>query len=175
MDSQIILTGFESPGHREKEFLDRFESDLRAAVQDMGGDSQLIRITVTNSYTAVMFGNLTAFRLRIRGKLHYISIPLILADLIPNDVPSKKPSKDEKYFRVFITDKHPLDSYTNFLRNVIGETVNRYPKEWDCCSRYLDCSDAKTCIHPDKAFALSCGYRKILSSGRIFYGKNRNI
>ena len=27
----------------------------------------------------------------------------------------------------------------------------------------------------DKAFALGCGYRKILSSGRIFYGNNRNI
>ena len=148
----------------------------------MGGDSSLLSITATKptkfsagGYTVVKFGNLTAFRIRIRGKQHYISIPTSLADLIPTDAPCKKPTKNEKYYRVLITDEYPFESYTPFLVNVVSETVNRYPKEWDCCSRYLECSDAKTCVHPDKAFALGCGYRKILSSGRIFYGNNRNI
>lgn len=175
MSSQITLAGFESPEYREKEFLSIIESDLRAAVESMGGDGQLMKITVTNSYTAVMVGKLTAFRLRIRGKRHYISIPLSLADLIPADAPSRKPTKNEKYYRVFITDKHSFESYIPFLVNIASETVNRYPKEWDCCSRYLECSDAKNCVHPEKAVALCCGYRKILGSGRIFYGKNRNI
>lgn len=175
MDNQIAFMGFEAPGYHEKEFLSSVESDLRAAIEAMGGDSQLMSISTTTSYTAVMFGNLTAFRLRIRGKQHYISIPTIFSDLIPGNAPTKKPSKNEKYWRVLITDGHPLGTYTDFLIGVVGETVNRYPKEWDCCSRYLECSDAKTCTHPNKAFALGCGYRKIMSSGRIFYGKNRNI
>lgn len=175
MDSQITLTGFEPSEHLEKEFLATIESNLRAAVEEVGGDSQSMKISVTSSYTAVLFKDLTAFRLKLRGKLHYIFIPLTLSDLIPNDAPYKKPPKGEKYYRVLITDEHPIDSYTSFLVDVVGETVNRYPKEWDCCSRYLACSDAKKCVHPDKAFALVCGYRKILRSGRIFYGKNRNI
>lgn len=182
MDSQIALTGFESPEYHEKEFLSTFEFDLRVAVESMGGDSSLLSVTATKptkfstgGYTVVKFGNLTAFRIKIRGKQHYISIPLSLADLIPVDAPSKKPTKSEKYYRVSITNEHSLESYIPFLVNIVSETVNRYPKEWDCCSRYLECSDAKTCVHPDKAFALGCGYRRILSSGRIFYGKNRNI
>lgn len=175
MDSQIALIGFEAPEHHEKEFLLSIEPDLRAGIEAMGVDSQMMAISVTNSYTAVMFEKLTAFRLKIRGKQHCIFIPLPLADLIPNDVPSKKPSKDEKYYRILITKEHPIDSYKDFLAKVVAETVNRYPKEWDCCSRYLECSDAKTCTHPDKTFALGCGYRKIMSSGRIFYGKNRNV
>lgn len=175
MDNQIAFTGFEAPEYHEREFLSRIAPDLRATIEDMGGDSQLMKVSVTISYTAVMFGNLTAFRLRIRGKQRYISIPLTLADLIPNDAPTKKASTGEKYCRVLITDEHPLDSYTSFLINVVGETVNRYPKEWDCCSRYLECSDAMTCTHPDKVFALGCGYRKILGSGRVYYGKNRNV
>lgn len=174
MDSQIALTGFESPEYHEKGFLSTIESDLRVAVESMGGDSNLLSITA-GGYTVVKFGNLTAFRIRIRGKQHYISIPLSLADLIPVDAPSKKPTKSEKYYRVSITDEHSLESYIPFLVKIVSETVNRYPKEWDCCSRYLECSDAKTCVHPDKAFALGCGYRRTLSSGRIFYGKNRNI
>ena len=169
MSSQITLTGFESPEYHEKEFLTIIETDLRAAVESIGGDGSLLSITTTK------FGNLTAFRIKIRGKQHYISIPLSLADLIPVDAPSKKPTNSEKYYRVLITDEHSAESYIPFLVNVVSETVNRYPKEWDCCSRYLECSDAKTCVHPDKAFALGCGYRKILSSGRIFYGSNRNI
>ena len=96
MDSQITLTGFESPEHHEKEFLSTIESGLRAAVKSMGGDSSLLSITATKptkfsagGYTVVKFGNLTAFRIRIRGKQHYISIPTSLADLIPTDAPCK--------------------------------------------------------------------------------------
>lgn len=44
-----------------------------------------------------------------------------------------------------------------------------------CCSRFEKCSDAKTCLHPDKLLSLSCQYRKNLESSRIFYGKNRNV
>lgn len=182
MDSQITLTSFESPEYHEKEFLSTIESNLRAAVESMGGDSSLLSITTTKptkssagGYTVVKFGSLTAFRLKIRGKQHYISIPMTLSDLIPNDAPSKKPTKNEKYYRIYVSDEYLLEGYTPFLVNVVSETVNRYPKEWDCCSRYLECSNAKSCVHPDKAFALSCGYRKILSSGRIFFGENRNI
>lgn len=44
-----------------------------------------------------------------------------------------------------------------------------------CCSRYVECSDAQKCIHPDLSIALSCQYRQNLLNGRIFYGKNKNI
>ena len=36
------------------------------------------------------------------------------------------------------------------------------------------CSDEKQCVHPDPAFVLGCGYRKVLASGRGFCGKKRN-
>lgn len=182
MNNQIMLTGFEAPEYHEMKFLSTVESDLRAAIEAIGGDSSLMSIKSTKptkfksgGYTVLKFNVFSAFSLRICGKQHYISIPPSLSDLIPIDAPRKAPAKDEKYYKILITDDHPLDSYKDFLVNVVAETVNRYPKEWDCCSRYLACSDAKACVHPDKAFALGCGYRRILSSGRIFYGKNRNI
>ena len=76
---------------------------------------------------------------------------------------------------MLIDGEHPAESYIDFLAKIAGETVNRYPKAWDCCSRYLECSDAGKCVHPNRVFALDCGYRKILASGRIFYGERRNI
>ena len=43
-----------------------------------------------------------------------------------------------------------------------------------CCSRYVECSDAKKCTNPSFMMALSCAYKKNLEAGRIFYGKNKN-
>lgn len=44
-----------------------------------------------------------------------------------------------------------------------------------CCARYEQCSDAKKCIHANQLYSKACEYRKNLESGKIFYGKNKNI
>lgn len=46
---------------------------------------------------------------------------------------------------------------------------------FDCCSRYLACSEAGHCTHPDIMFAGQCTYRQKLRTGRIFYGEKRNV
>ena len=46
---------------------------------------------------------------------------------------------------------------------------------FDCCSRYLACSEAGHCTHPDIMFAGQCTYRQKLRTGRIFYGTERNV
>jgi len=43
-----------------------------------------------------------------------------------------------------------------------------------CCSRFLECSDAKRCIVTDESFSVLCTYRENLENNRIFYGKNAN-
>lgn len=47
-------------------------------------------------------------------------------------------------------------------------------ERFGCCSKYIDCSDSKKCVHPDYVFATACQYKTNLESGRIFYGKNKN-
>lgn len=41
-----------------------------------------------------------------------------------------------------------------------------------CCSRYAACSDARSCLIPDRDYSRNCNYRKSLEQGHIFYGKN---
>lgn len=175
MDEQITLSGFESPEYYEVQYLNSVFHSLQNAVANQGVDGQALTYSSTSGYTVVSFLKLTCFRLRIRGKQCYISIPLVFLDLIPSMFPQKRLQSEPKYIRILIDEKHTIDSYTDFLVQIAGETINRYPKGWDCCSRYLECSNARACIHPDKTFALECGYRKILNSGRVFYGENRNI
>jgi len=174
-NGQITLGGFEKPNSKEADFLHSIWASMEAAVEEAGADKKLLTNGTVDSYTVVKLGNLTICRLRFRGKQHYIALPTIFKDLIPEGTPYKSVKSELKYIRVLIDEERPLESYHNLLIKAATESVNRYPKEWDCCSRYMDCSNAKTCTHPDKGFALGCGYRRILSSGRVFYGKNRNI
>lgn len=67
------------------------------------------------------------------------------------------------------------EKYKYMLQEVLRSIVERGSKEFDCCSRYVECSDARRCIHPDPAFGIKCGYRKNLREGRIFYGKNSTV
>ena len=182
MDNQFAIAGFEPAEYQETRFLSSIFPTLQSAIADCGGDPADLFYKSTASapgsssgYTVVYLYQLTVFRLHLRGRQHYIMLPLIFSDLIPAEYPTKQVKSDEKYKRILIDHEHSVESYTDFLLQITGEAMNRYPQEWSCCSRYMECSDAKSCIHPDKAFALGCGYRRVLNSGRVFYGVNRNI
>lgn len=44
-----------------------------------------------------------------------------------------------------------------------------------CCGFYLECSNAKHCIHENMLYSTACAYRKNLEQNKIFYGMNKNI
>ncbi len=48
-------------------------------------------------------------------------------------------------------------------------------ESFGCCSRYMECSNQKKCIHPDIKEAQGCIYKHNLEEGRIFYGKNCTV
>ncbi len=182
MSNQISLAGFEPISQSETDFLAGLRPAMEAAVEANGGSPSSLTITSTRptkfasgGYTVVKLNEFTAFRLKLRGKQQYVSVPTFFADLIPADWPQSIVAAEPKYIRLPVNETRPVSVYADFLVRVAGETVNRYPKEWDCCSRYEECSNARQCVHPDKAFALSCGYRKILNSGKIYFGANRNV
>lgn len=95
---------------------------------------------------------------------HYPDIPLI-----------KK--KHETTTRAIISVAN--SKLKEFFSFVIKAVLDKYFKEgsdsYGCCHLYMECSDAKKCLHENKLYARSCIYGRNLAQGRIFYGKNRNI
>lgn len=111
--------------------------------------------------------------LQIGGKLKkYISIPTSILRRLDN---YRRFAGSDPYTKIFISDFSEAVNYAALAKCATQVVIDRLPVEFDCCSRYLQCSDAKSCTHPDKEFSLKCGYRKILKSGRIFYGESRNV
>lgn len=65
-----------------------------------------------------------------------------------------------------------------FMEKLVRHAIEHYlspENPFGCCSRYMQCSDAKKCVHPNKLYSTACAYRHNLEHGRIFYGKNKNI
>lgn len=66
----------------------------------------------------------------------------------------------------------------DYISNNIFYCLANYESSssFGCCNRFMECSDAKRCVHENKLYSMGCKYRKLnLDQGRIFYGKNRNV
>lgn len=82
-------------------------------------------------------------------------------------------SKDG-YSKIYLSTFDDVKKYSSLLQEIL-QAVMRNLREFDCCGRYMECSNAKQCTHPDPEYALKCGYQFILQDGRIFYGSNRTV
>lgn len=136
-------------------------------------DPKHLQLDQKKNYSSISFQSSLIARLCFRGSNSYFSIAYQYKDLLPF-CPDEPTAKDFIRVQVDATGSD-FDQYVSVFSEILKITLDRIPKEYDCCSRYLECSNNKKCLHPDKDFALTCGYKKIMASGRIFYGENRNI
>ena len=148
---------------------------LKDAVAKVVAESELplnnLFIRKNSGYYSVVFFD--GVVLQVGGKRKkYISLPTSILRRMES---YRHLAADKEYTKIFIADFSEVTNYEAFAKCAMQVVIDRMPVEFDCCSRYLECSDAKSCTHPDKEFSLKCGYRKILKSGRIFYGRNRNV
>ena len=114
------------------------------------------------------------FQIRIRKKTNYILIPEKYEFLVPSDIKISKSKSNPGMVRLPIHSYKDISKYVPVLCSLLDSLCRQY-RNFGCCSRYEECSNAKKCIHPDPKFALACWYRYNLLDGKIFYGKNKNI
>lgn len=82
---------------------------------------------------------------------------------------------DSEKIKIALNNNPPVETWVNPIKAATQATLEVLPKDFSCCHLYMQCSDAKQCVHQDKSFAFGCFYRKQLLHGKIFYGANRNI
>lgn len=122
--------------------------------------------------------DILAFRICCRGNHHYFGISNAYTDCAPVEINRRitKDGRSDGYVNYeFDPTASGIAEFSVFLSSVLEAAISSVQKEFDCCSRYEECSNAKRCVHLHPGMAISCGYRKILKSGRIFYGPRRYI
>ena len=175
MSNQISFTGFEAPHEKELAAYNSILSKLQAAANELGANPDNILIKHGKSYSSVWYGSVLSFRIKLRKNARYIEVPAKFMDRIVNNLPEDQCAMSSDSFCKISLSSELAANYSDLLVQILKSTINDLPKEWDCCSRYMECSNAKKCVHPDPAFALGCGYRKTLAAGKIYYGDNRNV
>ena len=94
---------------------------------------------------------------------------------VPATAIIRQTSSDNGFFHVIFNQDD--DSIYSYIENNIIFCLENYSsgESFACCSKYVDCSDARKCLHENKMYAMKCKYRKNLEAGKIFYGVNKNI
>lgn len=95
---------------------------------------------------------------------------------VPVDAETKISKTDNSNVQVIL----PIDSpnLLDYIKQNVEYALDNYTSKassFGCCSLFVECSDAKHCIHENKLYSKACEYRKNLEMGRIFYGKNKTI
>ncbi len=77
---------------------------------------------------------------------------------------------------ITVKDDFTFDDFLNWLlenKRKIFRSLR--PEIFSCCNFFTQCSDEGHCLYEKDRFYNGCLYRYNLESGKIFYGKNKNI
>lgn len=136
-------------------------------------DPSKFRFAELASYSSIYYGSVLLFRVRCRGGKHYFAVSSKARDLIPEDL-GPYTVKADNMVRLPIEEGELPPEILSLIHPIIEEVVRQQGKDFDCCARFEECSDARECVRTDFR-SYQCGYRQILREGRIFFGKNRNV
>lgn len=149
-------------------------SHLKKSFSEAGIPDENLRFEkLTSGFVSIYMCDTLFLKFRITKSSTYFLVKDRFASLFSSDAFTlKKVKSDGLNTRIYVEESCSHDLSDSF-KKMIG--CFRAGQLFDCCSRYMECSDAKTCTQPDKIHALGCSYRLKLAKGIIFFGKNRNI
>lgn len=151
-------------------------SEIDEMIRAEKGSDAEIEIVTNSAYSSIKFLGVHSLRVKC-GRKNYIGLKNSYEHIWANDesVKIERIQSDELWSRIAFNSQEGLKNlYPLFLR-LYDEAFSLVNVElFSCCSRYTQCSDEKVCIQPNKRLSIGCQYRKSLTIGKIFYGKNRN-
>ena len=150
--------------------------ELKKILLDAPIDSGILNFKEIGNCSSVSFmdSGEVVFQIRIRKKTNYILIPEKYEYMLSSATSISKSKSNPGMIRISIQSYEDILQYASVLCEILDKICRKY-RDFGCCSRYEECSNAKKCIHPDPKFALACWYRYNLLDGKIFYGENKNI
>jgi hypothetical protein len=160
-DVQTVIEGFlsEKPDCAENTEFKLNQDNLAISFFDQGGSSRSLWVKLGKTF----------------GRLEIKPSYCLLIDSLIDLKPKLKQLSNGRYALPF-DDMRELASCKNIVLDIYDYRERKAKgRLFDCCSRYMACSDARNCVHPSKEFSLSCSYRRAIKQGVIFYGVNRNV
>ncbi len=174
MEDQMSFGAIRSVDMEETDTAARITAAVKSQLKNEEGYSRYIDAAKNKSYCSLKAKNFLVARIKQKR----------------GSVIIEYKSKYDKYFegveiqhlndgysRIVMPSIDSVDSVAYSLGSVAVDMLSEGAsgESFGCCGRFVACSDAGKCLHPDKLFAIACSYRRHLEAGRIFYGKNCNV
>lgn len=116
-----------------------------------------------------------AFSITVLKTKAYFLIPSDLHTMVPEEYQAPVYSSSGGYMKLdFDVTQEGALKYADYLCRVLDAQIDTLPKDFSCCSRVEECSNARKCVNPFPDLVIGCGYRRNLKRGIIFYGVNKN-
>lgn len=150
--------------------------DYLAKIQGIVGDKYgYVELRENKQDTAVLMFGTPVLHICIRAKSQYVESGLQTAIDAAHVI--------AEAYMIGNNVRIPLETFDAFGQRIVDflrilyedRRENVVADNFGCCNDFVRCSDVGSCLHADNADYLGCSYRRNLESGRIFYGKNKNI
>ena len=130
----------------------------------------ILKLNEQKTHFSLVFADKLLFRI-IKKKTEYVlEFQREYENYLPN--PERPPSK---WVQIRLKEFDEITTLKDSIGDILQYEFKRtHGDAFGCCSRYLQCSDSRKCIHEDFVASLGCQYRINLLEDRIFYGKNKN-
>lgn len=156
----------------EERIYEKLKPILLKTLDDEYAPLEELKLKKLNKSYAVYYLEKLVFSMTFGKKVNYLLFPASM--YMPFKPPADENIISNGQIRVDLETPENALLKTERIIKSLKAIVRGQPKEFLICSGYKKCSDAKRCIRP-RDFSLKCNYKQIMRSGRIFYGKNRNI
>lgn len=123
------------------------------------------------TYKVIKFFNKSVIRIIEKNKTIYISVQEKYATDNKN-LKLFKVKSELPWVRLEINSGDDIFLFSNIFCDIYEDMM---PDTFDCCSRYMKCSDELKCVQPIPKLMRECRYRKKLLKGIVFYGDNCNV
>lgn len=156
--------------------IERVFESFKDSLLSSGIDDKLITLSKNKLDYSIKFKGNIVFKYK-PGTTEYISIKKEHNEEVFNHYSSDLCKMDASFVRIPCKFINGFDGpFSELLSEVIKKMLSRFDVNgFGCCSRYIECSNQKKCIHPNKITSLGCMYKRNLDKGLIFYGSNKNI
>lgn len=170
MDTELTLS-FEALS-REERIFEELKPVLLKTLEDEYAPLEELELRKQNNSYAVYYLQKLIFSMFFGKKSNYLLFPASM--YLPFKPPADEKIASNGQIRVDLENPENTLLETERIVKSLTAIICKQPKEFLICAGYMECSNAKKCIRP-REFSLKCNYKQVMRSGRIFYGKNRNI
>lgn len=163
------------PNSEERALYRALKPALQASMDRWQLPQSMLHLRGAKSFASVLVGSILLCRL-YAGKRPGLEIQGTDAALVPAGLPEEAMHIGRDKTRLDLPAGADAGALLGPLMDALVQRAARQmPKTFDCCHLYNECSAAGRCVNPNAAQAVGCGYKRVLTAGKCYYGPGRNV